>query len=660
VAQIERLAGWGVLFLPGALVVFLSFNAGGYFPGTPALVAVFLLLCLAARVLAAERPFEGFTPALGICAGALCLYALWALISASWSDSTWRALVEFDRALLYLAALVFFGSFPRTGLRVRWMTRGIALGILIVCTVGLITRVLPEVWPIAPNLGVNRLSYPLTYWNALGLMGSVGTILGFHFACSRSEPVAVRVVGAAAVPILVTAVFFALSRGAILAGAAGLLVYLPLARPRALLSGLLSTVPPSVVALVFSYDADHLTGENPTSSAAVAQGHDVANVLVACVVVALALRLLLLALDARMDRLRPPPEIRRPLLASIGTVAVIATVGLGAALHVPSYVSDQYDGFVNGASVNNSTKSRLTDPGDNGRVDQWTVAVNEGFEPDKLDGQGGGTFELLWQRERPRELANLTVHDGHSLYVETLSDLGAVGFVLVLILVLTILYGFAARLGGRNRTLYAALFAAGVAWALRAGVDWDWEMPAVTLWFFAMGGAALAAPTRRVHVTSSPPLVARAGICVGLLLVAVIPARVAISQGKMNQAVQTFLRDGDCPQVIQQADDSISMLGSRPDAYRLKGYCQARLGRTSEAVSSMRSAVDRDPDDWEFRYSLAVAQAAARMDPRPAAREALRLDPLEPATNDLAWRFGGTDPQAWRSQARFLLQAPLF
>jgi hypothetical protein len=660
VAQIERLAGWGVLFLPGALVVFLSFNAGGYFPGTPALVAVFLLLCLAARMLAAERPFEGFTPALGICAAALCLYALWTLISGSWSDSTWRALVEFDRALLYLAVLVFFGSFRRTGSRVRWMTRGIALGILLVCTVALISRVLPEVWPTTPNLGANRLSYPLTYWNGLGLLGSIGTILGIHFASSRSEPPAVRVAAAAAMPILVTTVFFTLSRGSILAGAIGLVVYLPLARPRALVGGLLATVPPSVVALVVSYNADHLTGQNPTSSAAVSEGHDVATVLVACVVVAAVLRLVLLALDAQMDRLRPPPEIRRPLLASIATAAVIVAVGLVAALHVPSYVSDQYDGFVNGTTVSSSSKSRLSDPGNNGRVDQWKVAVNHGFDPSKLDGQGGGTFELVWDRDRPTKLANLTVHDGHSLYVETLSDLGAVGFVLVLAFVLTILYGFAARLGGPNRTLYAALFAAGVAWALHAGVDWDWEMPAVTLWFFAMGGAALGAPTRRLHITSSPPLLARAGICVAVLLLAVVPARVAISQGKMNQAVQTFLRDGDCPRVIQQADDATSVVGSRPDAYRLKGYCQARLGRTSEAVSSMQKAVDRDPDNWEYRYSLSVAQAAAGMDPRPAAGEALRLDPLESATNDLARRFAGTDRGAWRSQAGLLLQAPLF
>jgi hypothetical protein len=74
----------------------------------------------------------------------------------------------------------------------------------------------------------------------------------------------------------------------------------------------------------------------------------------------------------------------------------------------------------------------------------------------------------------------------------------------------------------------------------------------------------------------------------------------------------------------------------------------------------MREAVDRDPDNWEYRYSLAVAQAAAGMDPRPAAQDALRLDPLQSATNDLVTRFGGTDPEAWRSQAGLLLQAPQF
>ena len=101
------------------------------------------------------------------------------------------------------------------------------------------------------------------------------------------------------------------------------------------------------------------------------------------------------------------------------------------------------------------------------------------------------------------------------------------------------------------------------------------------------------------------------------------------------------------------------MLPLRPEPYRLEGYCQARMGQTRQAVDSMQKAVDRDPGNWQYRYSLAVAQAAAGADPRPAAREALRLNPLEPATRNLARRFSSTDPRVWRNQAAILLRAPL-
>ena len=78
----------------------------------------------------------------------------------------------------------------------------------------------------------DRLSYPLTYWNALGLLAAVGTILCFHLTCSRAEPPAVRVLGAAAVPLLVTTLFFTFSRGAIAAGIVGLVAYVVIGRPR--------------------------------------------------------------------------------------------------------------------------------------------------------------------------------------------------------------------------------------------------------------------------------------------------------------------------------------------------------------------------------------------------------------------------------------------
>ena len=41
-ARSGRLALTALMLLPGALVVFMGFNAGGYFPATPAIVAASL------------------------------------------------------------------------------------------------------------------------------------------------------------------------------------------------------------------------------------------------------------------------------------------------------------------------------------------------------------------------------------------------------------------------------------------------------------------------------------------------------------------------------------------------------------------------------------------------------------------------------------------
>src|SRR6188474_2540836 len=108
--QAAARAGMGaLLLLPGALTVYLSFNAGGFFPQTPAFVALILALILAARMALADRPLQGFSRLVGIAAGALAIYALWVLASGIWSDAPGRAVVEFDRALLYLLALLLFG-----------------------------------------------------------------------------------------------------------------------------------------------------------------------------------------------------------------------------------------------------------------------------------------------------------------------------------------------------------------------------------------------------------------------------------------------------------------------------------------------------------------------------------------------------------------------
>jgi len=78
-------AARAIALLPGALVVYFSFNAGGYFPEAPALAAIVLAQIMLLRVTLARSPFAGFTPGLTLAVIALGLYALWILASGLWS-----------------------------------------------------------------------------------------------------------------------------------------------------------------------------------------------------------------------------------------------------------------------------------------------------------------------------------------------------------------------------------------------------------------------------------------------------------------------------------------------------------------------------------------------------------------------------------------------
>jgi hypothetical protein len=92
-----------------ALVVWLGFNAGGFFAGTVGYAAIGAGLALLVWLTTADHPFEGVNGGFALAAGALTLFAVWTLVSAGWSDATSRALIEFDRALLYLLVLLVAG-----------------------------------------------------------------------------------------------------------------------------------------------------------------------------------------------------------------------------------------------------------------------------------------------------------------------------------------------------------------------------------------------------------------------------------------------------------------------------------------------------------------------------------------------------------------------
>jgi tetratricopeptide (TPR) repeat protein len=191
-----------------------------------------------------------------------------------------------------------------------------------------------------------------------------------------------------------------------------------------------------------------------------------------------------------------------------------------------------------------------------------------------------------------------------------------------------------------NRGYYAALFAAGLAWALHAGADWDWEMPATAAWLFAAGGAALASRGRAAGAPPREPLVNgnRVAIAAAFVVVAVTPALLMFSQARLSDAAAAFKR-GDCRAATARSLQAIDYLAVRPEPYQMLGYCNLEQGRLTQAVAAMRQAVDKEPRTWEYHYSLAAAQATAGQDPRAQIATARRLNPREGLTKLAAQSF---------------------
>jgi O-antigen ligase len=668
-----------LMLLPGALIVFTGFNAGGYFPGTPAVVAIVLTQVLLVRILQARKPFEGIAPVTLVAVVALGAYAGLTLASALWSHATGRALIEFDRAWSYLLVLLLFASVRATQANLRWLLRGLAAGIAIVCVAGLATRLAPDVWHTAPDVSNQRLSFPVTYWNTLGLLAAMGIVLAFHLTSSLREKRVMAVLAAGAMPLLAATLFFTFSRGSILAGAIGLAVYVCVARPKGLLSGAIATIPATGLLLVAAYKANLLDTLDPTTPAATAQGHKLAWVAAGCVLACMALRLACAhLLDPRLRRGgalgKVPVKTKRAALAGTGVLALVAALALGA----PHAVAHEWDGFIGGAPTKlakGDLRSRLTDPSNDGRTELWQAALN-GFDAAPLKGGGAGTYQTLWNAHRARPAY---VINAHSLYLQAMAELGLPGLLLLVLLVGSILVGIVVRASGSRRVVHGAVLALAVVWILHAGVDWDWEMPVVTLGVLAAAGLALsprsaAGPPGAGLRGRAVPVEAGAGpegvrgwlpahqtrIVLGLLLLAtlVVPVSIVGSESKLGEA-EHALYASDCGAATPAALSSIGWLDVRPEPYEVVGFCDLHRGRPRLAISAMKAAVAQDPDSWEPYYTLAIAQASAGVDPRANVAMAVRLNPLERLTKEAAKQLRGSNPTEWVRRAAIVKAAAL-
>ena len=94
----------------------------------------------------------------------------------------------------------------------------------------------------------------------------------------------------------------------------------------------------------------------------------------------------------------------------------------------------------------------------------------------------------------------MKIRDAHSLPLETLSELGAVGMLLLLGFLGSVATAARRSIGGKGvirPAEAAAVTAAFAVWLAHACVDWDWEMPVLTGTAMVLCAALFARGRRR-------------------------------------------------------------------------------------------------------------------------------------------------------------------
>jgi O-antigen ligase/polysaccharide polymerase Wzy-like membrane protein len=599
----------------GVAVAALAADAGGFRPTAWGWSTALLLLATTAALLLGSRrlsPLEWALPA------SMAGFAVWVWLSLAWTDDVAETVHEGERMLLYLAAATVLLLLGRRA-SVEAILAGVAAGIVAICTYALTLRLL------APGRGAYqvvssdpeasfRLARPLGYANALAIFAAIGILLALGLALHGKG--LLRAAAAASLVILAPTLYFTYGRGAWVGLAAGLCALLALEhdRPVVAVRGVAHALPPAV-AVVLASRTHGLTAD-PSSVAAARHDGRLLAVAVVCLVVGAAF--VPAALDRVLPKLALGSGARRGLALAGGAVVLALAIGAVAAVGGPEAGARRaYHAFNAPAPlVRSDARGRLFSLSGSNRSDYWRAAWHE-VEAHPWLGGGAGSFQRYWLRHRD---ADLPVLDAHSLYLETLAELGVVGLALLLCVLVIPLLGLRAA---RGTPLAAAAVGGYVAYLVHAGIDWDWEMPAVTLAALACGvGLLLAA-----RGEAAPPL-ARGWRVAGALAAAALAA-VSVAGFVGNRAEASASDALDAARLHTAAGDARQARRWEPwssEPWRLLGESQLQAGAVADARRSFRRGLQKDRASWELWLDLALVTRGAER--QAALAQVAALNPL--------------------------------
>ena len=543
-------------------------------------------------------------------------------LSTLWSPSAAQPLLELERSLVYaLAALALVLVTARA--EAGGLLVGTWAAIVSVSLYALATRLAPDLVGEYPPADGYQLAEPLGYWNALGAFVGIGAVLAFGLAALAASE-RLRIASAASLPVLAAALYFTFSRGSwvAVAFAFGTLVVIARARLQLVALGCALAVAP-VVAVVACSRSTALTLEGARLENAARDGHRIALLLVLLALLEAGVLAAWLRAERRIVVGRRGRLVFAATLLVAGVFAASTVFArAGSPVRLAERASDAFTSPL--PATGGDLNRRLLSFSGNGRSDYWRVAWNQ-VESDPVLGSGAGGYERAWLRERPTAFY---ARDAHNLYLETLAELGPVGLALVLVAAAIPIVGL---LRARREALAPVAAAAYLAFLLHAAVDWDWEMPAVTIAALCCGVALVAWARPAVAGRRLSPLVRVAAVAP---LAAVTVFVFVMHAGNTALArSESALERGELEQAADEARTARRWLPWSFEPWHRLGEAQLAAGDVGAARASLQEAIERDPRNWSLWYSLAVASGGQSR--TEALGRAVALNPRSPEVAEL-------------------------
>jgi hypothetical protein len=623
----------------GGIVFLLAYDRGGFALSSRATTAIAAWWALLLGLGLGVWPRTRVPRAAWIVFGLLAGFALWTFASMWWAESAENAFVEFNRVTMYLAIFlvaVFAGT--RANLR-RWV-EGLAAGIAAIAFVAFVSRCFPSSFSLQgfptflPGV-VTRLSFPIGYWNGLGAFVGLAYPLWLALAL-RAMRWWTRVLALLPFPMFAAVIYLTSSRGAVLAAGVGTLVFLgTTARRWTAVGAILAAAAGSVGAISVLLPRDELVDGPFRAHQAAVEGHEAFLLIFA---ISLGAGALYSVGHRLLGGVSPSPAFGRLLIAVI-LIGLIATAFV-------SHPGQRFDTFkeLPGAAPTGEAgfvRSHLLSGSGNGRWQFWTAALHE-WESAPIVGRGAGSYQAWWAEHAS---FSYFIRNAHSLYLEVLGELGVIGFLL---LCGGFAYGgvVAARntlcRNGDERVLAASLFGVLVAFYVAAGIEWIWQLTAVS----AIGLAALGLLTGpagssgelrpvRENMKRLPVRVPRFAVGAAVLVLGwVVMCAQAIpwlSDVQIKASAAAVDRN-DGTSALRHALNAKNLQPWAASPYLQLALVQEQRMDLASARIWIEDAIDRNPIDW--RLWLVAARLDTKAGDITAARRSLlhaeALNPRSP------------------------------